>query len=109
MTTNKHGLVDGIEFSEPPPPRAGKYDWSSIADKLLAKPGEWALIYTKDKTTYASSIRGNCVNALKREHGFVSRTANNTTTPGDRTCSLWLMYDPSKDSRIPVKRKKGKA
>lgn len=86
--------IERVRFSEPPPTREVKYDWESIASRLLRKPGEWALVYEHDKQTYAVAIRNNKIAALKREKGFESKTANNNNT--DRTCSLWVRFNPEK-------------
>lgn len=91
-------LITEVTFQDPPPMRVVKYDWTAIAKRLKRRPGEWALIYEVDSSGYAVAIRSNKVTALKREHGFESRTANNTTGP-NRTCSLWLRYNPDNDTR----------
>lgn len=91
-------LISEVTFEDPPSVRVQKYDWPVIARRLKRKPGEWALIYKKDSSGFAVAIRSNKVSALKREHGFESRTANNTAGP-QRTCSLWLRYNPDADTQ----------
>ena len=91
-----------MRFSNPPAVRAVKYDWTKISKRLTRKPGEWLRIYVADKQSYAVAIRNNKIAALKREHGFESRTAKNNYT--DRTCTLWLRYNPEADTRLTNKK-----
>lgn len=87
----------GIKFGTPPQGRErAPYDWSKIAKKCKANPGEWLLIFTEDKTSYVTAIRINGIKALRPGDGFEVRTRNNKRgTP--RTCELWLRYNPEKD------------
>jgi len=87
--------IKEVRFSEPPPPRETKYDWPGIAARLVRKPGEWALVYDKDKQGYAVAIRSGKIAALRKSDGFESRTANNDNI--DRTCSLWVRFNPTKE------------
>lgn len=81
---------------ENPPPGRQRYDWNAIAEQLRERPGQWAKIFDRDRTSLATSIRIRGVHALLPEKGFEVRTANNTRdTP--RTCALYLRYNPEKD------------
>jgi hypothetical protein len=97
-TTKKKSKV---VFGEPPPARVQRYDWDKIADTLRSKPGEWAKVFEKDKTSLATSIRINGIRALKPSKGFEVRTENNTrgnpATGEPRMCTMWLRYNPEKD------------
>lgn len=85
-----------IKFGTPPPAREVRYDWPAIADKLRARPEEWALIFTGDRTTLVTALRAGSIRALRPRAGFEVRTANNTRgTP--RTCDLWMRYVPAKN------------
>ncbi len=93
-------MSDGIRevrFSEPPPVREMKYDWTAIAQRLKRKPGEWALVYSDDKQTYAVAIRSGKIAALRKSDGFESRTAGNDNI--NRTCALWVRFNPEADTR----------
>lgn len=96
------GLISEIEFSDPPPARASKYDWDKIARKLKRRPNKWALIYEGDSSGFAVAIRAGKVSALRPDHGFGVRTANNTSKNESgprRTCDLYLIYNPDADTR----------
>ena len=95
MSTRKKAAV---KFGDPPPERKpAPYDWPKIADKLRAKPGEWALIFKQDKASYATAIRIKGIKALHPDKGFEVRTENNVRTPSPRICDLWMRYNPEKD------------
>lgn len=91
-----------MKFEDPPPVPGGRYDWTRIARRATRKPGEWVQVYKVDRQTYAVAIRNNKIAALKRENGFQSRTASNNKT--DRTCSLWVRYNPETDTRLHHKK-----
>lgn len=96
MATRKAGPK--VKFGDPPQPRQpAPYNWSDIAAQLRRRPGEWALIFENDKTSYVTSIRLNGISALRRDKGFEVRTENNKRQPPPRTCDLWLRYNPDKD------------
>lgn len=87
--------MDSVQFADPPnvPTR---YDWAAIAGQLKAQPMKWALIFTRDRTSIANAARQGSIAVVKPGAGFEYRTANNTREP-DRTCSLYMRYNPSKD------------
>lgn len=96
-----------ITKSDPPQQRrTGAYDWTAIAEQLMADPGEWYQIYSQDSATFATAIRNRDINALK-DPAFEWRTANNTRGRPhghpdgfeQRVCDLWMRYNP------PAKRK----
>lgn len=92
----------GITFEEPPTEERGKYDWAAIAADLRTRPGEWAKIFDRDKTTYVSAFQQGLKDLPKDE--FEARTDNSERgvtkaearergiQPVPRTCSLWLRY-----------------
>lgn len=81
---------------ENPPPKRNKYDWAVIAEQLRDRPGEWAKIFDRDRSSLATAIRIKGIKALHPDKGFEVRTANNTReTP--RTCTMYLRYNPEKD------------
>lgn len=81
---------------EDPPPKRAKYDWSVIAEQLRERPGQWAKIFDRDRSSLATAIRIKGIKALLPDKGFEVRTANNTRdTP--RTCTMYLRYNPEKD------------
>lgn len=87
-----------VTWEEPPPGRQ-RYDWAAIADQLRTRPGEWAKVFDRDRSSLATAIRIRGVHALLPEKGFEVRTANNTRqTP--RTCTLYLRYVPEKDESL---------
>lgn len=99
MSTGKADRSSTVKFGNPPPPRErAPYDWQKIAAKLRKKPGEWALIFEADKTTYASAIRISGIQYLRPADGFEVRTTNNVRPAGEpRICDLWLRYNPDTD------------
>lgn len=85
-----------VKFTEPPPDRRRRYDWKAIAQQLRDRPGEWAVVFTDDKTSLVNAIRQGNIPALHRDRGFTVRTTENVPGP-PRKCTLWAMYDPAND------------
>lgn len=85
----------GISGWKEPPPKRQSYDWRRIADDLRARPMEWALIFKHDRTSLVNALRQGAIVALHPQLGFEIRTANNTRN-GQRTCDLYLRYNPKK-------------
>lgn len=69
------------------------HDYWTIADKLRARPGEWALVFPEARIAIANSIRRG-VRALPKDE-FEMMTNNNTAEP-PRTCDIYLRYNPKK-------------
>lgn len=90
--------VRDVTFSDPPN-RPIQYDWAEIAKKLKRRPGKWALIFERDRTSVVNAIRQGNIAAVRPDHGFEVRTANNVARP-HRVCSLYLRYVPEMDERI---------
>lgn len=92
----------GITFEQPPTEERGKYDWAAIAADLRTRPGEWALIFDRDKTTFVNAFYLGLKDLPIGE--FEARTSNSdrgvpkaqAEATGEqfvpRTCSLWLRY-----------------
>lgn len=81
---------------EDPPSGRQRYDWNAIAEQLRQRPGEWAKIFDRDRSSLATAIRIRGIHALLPEKGFEIKTANNTRAK-PRTCTLYLRYVPEKD------------
>jgi len=81
---------------ESPPPRTA-YDWSGIAAVLREHPGEWRLIFERDRVSLANAVRQGSIAALRPELGFQVRTAQNKTGADGRTCALYLRYAPDNE------------
>lgn len=88
----------GVGFKSPPEGRVRKYDWEAIAKRCRRKPGEWYLVFKQDKQTYATTIRNRNLKALRPEHGFEIRTANNNIKVTPRVCDLYVRYVPENDT-----------
>lgn len=79
-----------------PPPRPVRYDWTAIAALLQRKPGQWALIYERDRVSVANAVRQGDVAAVHPDLGFEVRTANTVQGVGPaKTCSLYMRWNPS--------------
>jgi hypothetical protein len=101
-------IKSGIKFEDPPAEHRGRYDWAAIAADLRSRPGEWALIFERDKTTYANAFQLGLKDLPRDE--FEARTSNTVPAvtkaeadelgiePRPRLCSLWLRYNPKKES-----------
>lgn len=87
-----------MKFGEPPTPRGPAYDWAYIAKRLKRRPGEWALVFEKDRVSLVNAIKAGSISALREEDGFITRTENNKRLK-PRICDLWMCYDPDKDQR----------
>ena len=87
-----------IEAWEDPPERRARYDWEDIAKRLKRKPGKWAKVFDRDRTSLAVALRSGSITALKPDMGFEVRTAN-STREAPRTCTLYMRYVPEKDER----------
>lgn len=83
-----------VEWKEPAP-RPTQYNWEAIAAQLREKPGEWALVFERDRTTVVNAIRQGNVAAVRPADGFEVRTRNNTIHP--RQCSLFMRWNPTKE------------
>lgn len=94
MTTEQ---PKGIEGWEDPPVRPQRYEWDAIAKQLRRRPGKWAKVYDKDRTSITVALRSGHIAALKPEKGFVFRTSNGTRDQ-PRTCTLHAKYDPDFDT-----------
>lgn len=105
MVRNGEPLSD-ITWEEPPEGEI-KYDWPVIAEKVRSQPRTWAKVFDKDRTSLANAIRQGGITALHPDLGFRITTANNTRD-AVRTCSLYVMYDPSLDLNRRRKRKRKK-
>lgn len=86
-----------VVWKDPPPQRTRRYDWESIAKKLRRRPNQWALVFDDDKASIATALRAGAVRVLTPSKGFEVRTANNVREP-ERRCSMWLRYNPEKDT-----------
>lgn len=83
-----------IKWEDPPPGRF-RYDWTAIAQKLRERPGEWALIFERDRASLVTAIRINGIAAVAPAQGFECRTSNNTRD-SVRTCTLHMRYNPER-------------
>jgi len=81
---------------EAPPEKGTRYDWAAIADQLRAQPMTWAKIFDDDRTSVVNAIRQGNIQAVRPDHGFQVRTANNTRGVV-RKCTLYLRYNPGND------------
>ena len=84
-----------IEWADPPPARGSSYDWEGIAAVLRARPGEWAKVFERDRTSVVNAIRNDSIAALPLDQFEVKTRDNRRSDPeldGARTCSLWLRY-----------------
>lgn len=95
--------ISEVVFEDPPD--LPRYDWAGIAKKVKARPGRWAKVFDRDRVTQAEAIRNGGVAALRREHGFETRTRNNkretdpATGKETRWCTLYVRYNPANDTR----------
>jgi hypothetical protein len=87
----------GVKWDDPPP-TGPRYDWPAISRRLRRRPGEWLLVFEKDKTSITTAIRGGRIRSMHPSNGIEVRTANNTRDY-PRTCSLWLRYNPDNDKQ----------
>lgn len=97
-------MSDEASLSYEDPPLRGAYDWSAIAVDLEKHPMKWAKVFDLDRQSLAVAIRVRGITALHPDKGFEVRTRNNTKPEdGPRTCSMWLRYNPERDTRIQGK------
>ncbi len=93
MSEAERELVGTVEWEIPAPPSRAKYDWNTIAALLRERPGEWAKVFEKDRTSIVNALRQSKIMALRPEDGFEVLTRNNVRSPV-RTCSLYMRYVP---------------
>ena len=97
--------VDEVAFVAPP--TRVRYDWEKIADRLRRKPGEWALIFTQDRTSVVVAIRAGSVAPVHPALGFETTTRENRRNQ-PRTCDLYMRFNPdSVDPLHEALRRKG--
>jgi hypothetical protein len=100
---------DTVAWEKPPVPRDTQYDWAASAGQWRARPGEWAKVFDRDRTSLANAIRINGIKDLLPSHGFEVQTANNRRVDpelGDRrSCTMFLRYNPDKDTTVSTKKK----
>ena len=53
-----------MKFGEPPTPRGPAYDWAYIAKRLKRRPGEWALVFEKDRVSLVNAIKAEVAERL---------------------------------------------
>jgi hypothetical protein len=98
----------GIKFEDPPNQREQRYDWAAIAADLRKRPGKWAKIFDRDKTTYVSAFYQGLkdlpvtefeVRVSNTDRGITKADAENLgLAPVPRTCTMYLRYNPNKES-----------
>lgn len=93
-----------VEWEQPPPSQKNRYDWVAIAEQLKAHPLEWGKVFDKDRISVVNAVRQGDIKPLHPDLGFVVRTTNNVRSP-QRVCTMYLMYDPAKDTTRSTKRK----
>jgi hypothetical protein len=105
MKATQDNYVSDVAWAEP----KGKvmYDWAAIAKKLRKRPGEWARIFTDDRTSLVAAFNSNTfANKGLSPEEFEVRTENNKRgrkatddEPGiPRTCDMFLRYvGPNKE------------
>ena len=97
MTHSEEGKRADITW-EAPPESGVKYDWEKIAALLKTEPGKWARIFDKDRVSVVNAIRQGSVQAVRPDLGFQVRTTNNDRQAVPRTCTLYMRYDPDRDT-----------
>lgn len=90
-----------LAWEEPPPLRSKRYDWDAIAAQLRKRPYEWAKVFEHDRTSLATAIRINGIQALLPDKGFEVRTSNNRRFRDEngkeqRFCTMHLRFNPEK-------------
>lgn len=95
----------GVVWEAPPSTPKHRFDWDAIAGALREQPYEWGKVFEKDRTSVVNAIRQGSVKPLHRELGFEVRTTNNTREPV-RMCTLYMRYNPDKDTTRKRRRKK---
>jgi hypothetical protein len=88
-----------VEWESPPRSSKNRYDWVAIAAQLKAHPLEWGKIFDQDKISVVNAVRQGDIKPLHPDLGFLVRTANNIRTP-QRVCTMFLMYDPARDTSL---------
>lgn len=89
--------TSSVVWESPPETTRNRFDWSAIADALKAEPMEWGRVFENDRTSYVNAIRQGGVKALHPDLGFEMRTTNNVREPV-RLCTLYMRYNPDKDT-----------
>jgi hypothetical protein len=74
------------------------YDWDAIAEDAMTHPMRWGLVFDHGRVSVANAIRQDNIKAVTSDQGFEVKTENNTRDPV-RMCTLWLRYNPDKDTR----------
>lgn len=98
-----------VDFSKPLPRRMNQtHNWDAVAEGLRSTPNEWGVVAEVIKSSTVNAIRQGSVRALAPELGFEIRTRNNVREP-ERTCQLWMRYNPSKDDQVrsAIRRSRG--
>jgi hypothetical protein len=85
--------MDEVWMAEPPrsvrPGRQGRYDWDTIVEQLMERPGEWLLVDEKASRGLASAIVKKKMRALRVEGwNFLVTTRNNNRK--ERTAEVWM-------------------
>lgn len=68
----------------------------------------WGKVFAFDKVSVANAVRQGNVKAVRPDLGFEVRTRNNVRVP-ERMCSLYLRYNPDKDTTIKRRKSRKKA
>jgi hypothetical protein len=84
-----------VKFADVPPPNR-RYNWPVIAEKLRAHPMEWAVIFTRDKTSIVVALRAGHIVTMRPQAGMEYKTRNNLREP-EKTCTLYARYNPDLD------------
>jgi hypothetical protein len=92
------GPSSEVIFTDPPEKNA-RYDWEAIAQTLRAHPNQWALIFERDKTSVANTVRYGFIAVLHPDLGFEYRTANNVKVPS-RMCSFYMRFVPGRGDSL---------
>lgn len=82
--------------SPPEDPHLYRPDWQAVADTLRANPGRWMKVFEGERASLATAVAIGHITCLRRQDGFIMRTANNTRTY-PRTCDLYMQYNPPKE------------
>lgn len=86
------------QFKDPPPKDGEK--WNPVVRALKQNPGKWALVLETTRTSVPNAVRNQSIAVLRARAGIEIRTANETREPGNRTCDMYLRYNPHKDEAL---------
>jgi hypothetical protein len=97
MARDEDDPVTEVVWESPPSSSKNRFDWDVIAKSLREAPMVWGKVFDQDRTSVVNALRQGSIKALHPSLGFELRTRNNVREP-IRLCTLYMRYNPDKDT-----------